>query len=551
MPLQETDQTPISRENPRQDVLSAPAVLIGTRETIPELVSQLGTMAAPPRAVGCILVEEVPESRRRHPVLGSIEDLPSLASNLGLRLGVVSLPASMGPTIRRIRATLASLGMAERFVPPLSELLSRAPVAGPSATSPNIDMEDLIGRTPHGIDRRAVARLLEGKRVLVTGAGGSIGSELVRIVATFHPERIILMERSENALFEIDRQLARRFPGVARAAVLHDVVDADRTLRLLVEHRPHVVFHAAAHKHVPLMEDHPSHAVENNFFGTKSIADASLATGAERFVMISSDKAVNPRSVMGATKRLAEMYVQGLHAQRRSTGGQHGTGHTTAFCMVRFGNVLGSACSVLPIWSGQIAEGGPVTVTDPRMTRYFMTIHEAATLVIQAAAMTRPDAPAAGVFVLDMGEPVRILELAQRLVVASGFEPEIVGPGAPRIEAPAADRAPMEIRVTGIRPGEKLHEELAYAAEQLAPTEHPGVNLWVGDADAVPNQAMLVAELSAVRSTHDRRTVLEAIRRHIPTLVAPADTTARSESEIPNRTNSSSKQSASVGGLAA
>jgi len=513
MAIPETNQSPIEQEGVRHDELTSPVVLIGTAETLRELMGQLGTMACPPRAVGCVLVDPVPAMRRVHPVLGSIADLPELASNLGLRVGVVSLPSSMGAAVRRVRAALAAAGMAERFVPPLSELLSRAPTRGTHSGVASIDTEDLIGRTPHGIDRRAVARLIEGKRILVTGAGGSIGAELVRIVATFRPERILLMERSENALFEIDRQLARRFPGVARAAIMHDVVDADRTLRLLVEHRPHVVFHAAAHKHVPLMEDHPAHAVQNNFFGTKSIADASMATGVERFVMISSDKAVNPRSVMGATKRLAEMYVQGLHSQRRASAGA-----PTAFCMVRFGNVLGSACSVLPIWAGQIAEGGPVSVTDPRMTRYFMTIHEAATLVIQAAAMTPQDSPTAGVFVLDMGEPVRILDLAQRLVVASGFEPEIVEAAGRTAAPPSDNHTAMQIQITGIRPGEKLHEELAYAAEQLAPTEHPGINLWVGDAESIPNLATLVADLSSVHSSHDRRVVIDAIGRYIPTL---------------------------------
>ncbi len=500
----------------RPDSRTLPAVLIGTPETVRELIGQLGAMETPPRAVGCVLVEPVPEGHRRHPVLGSLDDLPGIVARLGIGLGVVSLPSTMAPAVRRVRAMLGSLGVAERFIPPMSELMSRAPSAVIPAAAPAIDMEELIGRTPHGIDRRAVARLVEGRRVLVTGAGGSIGSELVRIAATFRPERIVLMERSENALFEIDRQLARRFPGVGRAAVLHDVVDADRTLRLLVEHRPHVVFHAAAHKHVPLMEDHPAHAVENNFFGTKSIADASLATGVERFVMISSDKAVNPRSVMGATKRLAEMYTQGLHAQSRGSMGST----PTAFCMVRFGNVLGSACSVLPIWTGQIAEGGPVTVTDARMTRYFMTIHEAAALVIQAAAMTRADAPSAGVFVLDMGEPVRILDLARRAVAASGFEP-VVRDGSGPAAAPAEPNA-LEIQLTGIRPGEKLHEELAYAAEQLAPTDHPGINLWIEDSERLPSIAAMVASLSAVRSSHDPGTVIETIGRYVPTLVPPA-----------------------------
>jgi len=279
--------------------------------------------------------------------------------------------------------------------------------AGPA---PRIDLAALIGRTPHEMDREAVGRVLRGRRVLITGAGGSIGGELARVAAEFEPSLLVLMERAENALFEIDRQMARHFPGVQRKAVLHDVVDAEATLRLCQKITPQVVFHAAAHKHVPLMEDHPAHAVTNNLFGTKSIADAAVAVGAERFVMISSDKAVNPTSVMGATKRLAEMYVRGLGgeiANRKSPIANEGQG--TRLSMVRFGNVLGSAASVLTIWAQQIAEGGPLTITDPRMTRYFMTIPEAATLVVQSAAL---EAGGVGVFVLDMGEPVRIVELA-------------------------------------------------------------------------------------------------------------------------------------------
>lgn len=482
-------------------------VLIGSAETVVPLAKQLALLADPPRVIGCVLVGEVPGHLRGGPVLGSLSELPLLHGVHGFQLGIISLPASMDADSRRARAILNELGIAERSVPPLAELL-RAPSSAPRHGTVTIDMAELIGRAPYGIDRKAVGRTLEGKRVLITGAGGSIGSELARLAATFRPACVQLMERSENSLFEIDRQIARRFPDVQRRAIFHDIVDPDRTLRVLVEHKPDVVFHAAAHKHVPLMEDHPAHAVDNNFFGTKSIADAALAVGAERFVMISSDKAVNPTSVMGATKRLAEMYVQALHRQVRR-GGAVGA---TRFCMVRFGNVLGSACSVLPIWTGQISEGGPVTVTDERMTRYFMTIHEAATLVMQSAAMC-PESPFAGVYVLDMGEPLRILDLARRLVSLHGYEPHIQ-PGTH--ETSGSDQPGLEIRLTGIRPGEKLHEELAYAAEQVRPTDHPGINAWIGENEDLPTPAAMVADLSSVRANSDRRAVLETIARHIP-----------------------------------
>ncbi|GJM18349.1 MAG: hypothetical protein DHS20C14_05620 [Phycisphaeraceae bacterium] len=276
-----------------------------------------------------------------------------------------------------------------------------------------------------------------------------------------------------------------------------------------------MVFHAAAHKHVPLMEDHPAHAVENNLFGTKSIADAAVAAGAERFVLISSDKAVRPSSVMGATKRLAERYVQSLAAQ---------PGQQTRLSMVRFGNVLGSAGSVLTIWGAQLAEGGPLTVTDERMTRYFMTIAEAASLVVQAAAFSGEGrAPAAArsgeVFVLDMGEPIRIVDLAARYAMACGYTPVLAGHTPPPTDCPV-----VEVVLTEARPGEKLHEELAYHAEQLAQTGHPGVQALaspgVPDADAM---ARTIEELGDIRGSADRRRVLELIRQHVADITPGGD----------------------------
>ncbi|MBL8764445.1 MAG: polysaccharide biosynthesis protein [Phycisphaerae bacterium] len=516
-------------------------ILVGTEETVRSLRAQLAAAAPELRPGGCVLV-------RRHgsaagltcdpglPVLGWTDELVAVAARCGVRWAIVSLPGAMSAALARARALLKQAGVSERLVPPLTELLAAGVGGvGGAAVAPGrsaLDPAELIARTPHGLDRRAVGRILTGKRVLITGAGGSIGSELSRLAAEFRPELLILVERSENALFEIDRQVASRFPDVPRRAVLHDVVDGRSTRDLLTSLRPHTVFHAAAHKHVPLMEDHPSHAVSNNVFGTRSIADAAAACGAERFVMISSDKAVNPTSVMGATKRLAEIYV-------RARAGAS----ATRMSMVRFGNVLGSACSVLPIWSSQLSEGGPVTVTDPRMTRYFMTIHEAALLVLQAAAMadagaatgalnagprltlaggaspSRPDA-SAPVYVLDMGEPVRILDLAVRFVRAHGLEARV--PGTP---APDPSRAAADIVFTGARPGEKLHEELAYAAENLAPTAHPGIHAWAGDGPderaRTERADEMIAALSEVRArpeapVPDRDAVLAVLRRYVP-----------------------------------
>lgn len=401
---------------------------------------------------------------------------------------------------------------------PLSEQISinhksqRGSVELPSdiATSfRGIDLAELVGRTPHQIDEPLISGVLRGQTVLVTGAGGSIGSELVRRIASFAPERIVLMERSENALFEIDRHLGEAFPGVERTALLHDVVDEAGTLEHLQRWMPSVVFHAAAHKHVPLMEDHPAHAITNNLFGTKSIADASAAVGAERFVLISTDKAVNPASVMGATKRLAERYVQSL-----------GTRVSTKMSMVRFGNVLGSNGSVLTIWADQIARGAPITVTDERMTRFFMTIPEAATLVLQAGAMSGREGRCGEVFVLDMGEPLSIFSLAKRFVRACGMDP-LVTSGTSDIPIATEGRTP--IIVTGARPGEKLHEQLSYEAEQLRTTAHAGI--WRLDHENAPNADALgamVDDLDAVRNERSRRAVLDAMSRHLPGLLAAA-----------------------------
>lgn len=395
--------------------------------------------------------------------------------------------------------------------------------------TPGIDPSLLIGRDPRPVDEPAERRArtaITAKRVLITGAGGSIGSEMARKVAALDPAELILMERSENALFEIDREIRDRFPRVKRRAMLHDVVDYDATMAWLLDIKPQTVFHAAAHKHVPIMEDHPAHAVNNNVFGTLAIADAARAARAERFVMISTDKAVNPRSVMGATKRLAEIYVRSLNHQpkkfgKRRTDLASASGAPTRFCTVRFGNVLGSAGSVIPVWEKQLAEGGPVTVTHPEMTRYFMTIPEAAMLVIQAGALSAEEANGAEVFVLDMGEPIRIVELAERLVRLHGFDPLLAEHGRDIVDrgGPGA----MPIVFTGVRPGEKLHEELAHASEELRPTPAGGVQAWAapaGEADAKAARAM-IALLEDVRHETSRERVLSVITRLCPTVGEP------------------------------
>ncbi len=522
-------------------------VIIGTEGTIRQVAGGMegvdGVVIAGAVVVGVPSVEcRVPSGESPVPVLGTVEDLPLLVGRFGLKMALVCLPASMGAERGRVERVLGVVGIPVRQVVALEDVIrgvegeegieasghqgietGKGIEGGHKFTgaAPSIDLAALIGRQPYEMDRGAISAILRGKCVLITGAGGSIGSELAKVAAEFEPSMLVLMERSENALFEIDRQIGRHFPGVIRKPVLHDVVDAEATLRACEKLRPQVVFHAAAHKHVPLMEDHPAHAVTNNLFGTKSIADAAVAVGAERFVMISSDKAVNPTSVMGATKRLAEMYVRGLGERAQGTG--HRAQGGTRLSMVRFGNVLGSAASVLTIWAQQIAEGGPLTITDPRMTRYFMTIPEAATLVVQSAAL-EAEGDGVGVYVLDMGEPVRIVELAERFVRAHGMAAKIVdarGFGVASTGSPQSRTSggTIDLVFTGIRPGEKLHEELAYAAEQLRPTAHPGVRAWAGPgfgADVAERMREMVDEMNAARFSQDPARVVGAIRKHVP-----------------------------------
>ena len=491
------------------------SIVVGTAQACSLVIRQLAALENAPTIVGVVLVDpQSTTSIEDLPVLGTTDDLIGLCASHEIASAIVTLPASHRSLWREISISLHRAGVIERFVPPMDELLSCAPQVAASPTvavgAPRIDLAKLVGRQAHSIDRDLVGQTLTNKAVLVTGAGGSIGSELVRQIATFSPSKIILMERAENALFEVDRQLKESFPQLDRVAVLHDVVDASRTLSLLERYRPQVVIHAAAHKHVPLMEDHPAHAVTNNVFGTKSIADASVAIGVERFVLISSDKAVNPVNVMGATKRLAEMYVQSLSKM---------IGIRTKLSMVRFGNVLGSACSVLPIWADQIAAGRPVTVTDERMTRYFMTIPEAATLVLQAGAMSGlDDQPSGEVFVLDMGEPINIFKLARRFIHACGYEPII---GQPMGSGCSPRSVPVIL--TGSRPGEKLHEQLSYDAEGLERTAHPGIYALDDATDVEPATIdTMIESMDTARLSHSRKAVLEEIGRYIPTMTGNA-----------------------------
>ena len=474
------------------------ALLIGPPAALRTLERQLDLLERRPVTIGWVVTTD--EGRESgDPIAGHVDQLEAIAARRPPAIALVTIPAVMKDQISAIRTRLRRLGVPDRFMPTLEDQLAGI---GPRSYL-DIESSALLDRAPRTIDAVAVRNVITARRVLITGAGGSIGSELARIVARFRPERLVLMDRSENALFEIDRQIARTNADLPRLAVLHDVVDTEGTLTVCRRQRPHVIFHAAAHKHVPMMEDHPLAAVDNNLFGTKSVADAADRAGTERFVMISTDKAVNPTSIMGATKRLAELYVQDLNQRSQ-----------TAYSMVRFGNVLGSSGSVLETWSKQIADGGPLTVTDPGMTRYFMTIPEAAALVIEAASLVDLTAPGGEVFVLDMGDPVRILDMAERFIRMHGLEPAARADDASR----GATRGPgvMQIAITGRRPGEKLHETLAYDGECMQPTRHPDIHIW---AIPPPGEGVVrdvLHGLGPELRNADPDTVAETIRRLVP-----------------------------------
>lgn len=374
-------------------------------------------------------------------VLGPTSELPRIALERGATQALITMANVPGSTIRRIRELCERAEIPVKIIPGLYEIVGgRVNLA----RMRDVAIEDLLGREAVQLDLEAIGRSLAGRVVMVTGAGGSIGSELCRQICRMSPSVLVLVERSENALFNIHRELVKAFPALTIVPCIADITDAPRIRELFAKHRPALVLHAAAHKHVPIIEWNPIEGVKNNIFGTRIVADLANEYGADAFVMISTDKAVNPSSVMGATKRAAELYVQSLSAHSK-----------TRFVTVRFGNVLGSAGSVVPIFREQIARGGPVTVTHPEMKRYFMTIPEASQLVLQAGAMGE----GGEIFVLDMGEPVKIVDLARDLITLSGLRPG----------------EDIEIVFSGIRPGEKLFEELAADEENADKTRHPKI----------------------------------------------------------------------------
>lgn len=440
-------------------------------------------------------------------VLGPREKIPQLVEQHAVERIIIAMPSVGADVIRETMAICRETGAELKMLPPVGELVSGRVRAQDVR---DVRIEDLLRREPVATDLSAISGYLRGKRVLVTGAGGSIGSELCRQVCNFAPAQLILLDHSENNVFEIDAELREKFPGATLIPVIADIRNRAKIERVFRQYEPDVVFHAAAHKHVPLMEANPDEAIANNVLGTRNVAEAAARYGAERFVMVSTDKAVNPGNVMGATKRMAELVVQamqaaqaqralqeaavGIEGERGRFSGRavaQGVPGGTRFVSVRFGNVLGSRGSVIPRFRKQIERGGPVTVTHPDMTRYFMTIPEAVQLIIQAAAIGE----GGEVFVLDMGEPVRIADLAHDLIRLSGLEPG----------------KDIEIVYTGVRPGEKLFEELVNGGETVRRTSHEKIMALNGgdvDVEAVWRTVQQFEELLGDdESARDARTL--------------------------------------------
>ncbi len=429
----------VDRELPRQRVL-----IVGAGDAAEMLVREIQARhESRYRPVGFLDDDLRKQGAHIHGVrvIGGVEDLPLVVTTREIDEVVIAIPSATGQQMRRIVDLCKSTGVRFKTIPGIDHLIDGRVTVSQLR---NVAIEDLLGREPVELDMQAISAEMEGHVVMVSGAGGSIGSELCRQVCRFEPSALVLVERTENNLFHIHRELLAKHPDVRLLPCVADVGDEPRMIELFAAHRPTAVFHAAAHKHVPMMEWNPGEAVKNNVFGTKTLADLADRYGVQRFVMISTDKAVNPTSVMGVSKRVAEIYVQALSQRSR-----------TRFVTVRFGNVLGSAGSVIPIFQEQIANGGPVTVTHPHMKRYFMTIPEASQLVLQAGTMGE----GGEIFILDMGEPVRIADLARDLITLSGLKPEV----------------DVEIRYTGVRPGEKLFEELSVDSENTDRTKHPKI----------------------------------------------------------------------------
>jgi len=427
------------------------------------------------------------------PVLGTRKDIARVVKGHNVDEVIIAMPSASGESVREIVQICEKSGVDLKIMPGVYDIIS-----GDISVNPirQVQVEDLLGRDPVSVDLEGVAGYVTGETVFITGAGGSIGSEICRQIAKFNPGKLVLIGHGENSIFDIEQELRAERPGIDYVTEILDIKDREKVFLVFERYQPGVVFHAAAHKHVPLMEKNPEEALKNNVVGTQNLAEAADKVKVKTFVSISTDKAVNPTSVMGATKRTVEMLIQSLDLRSQ-----------TKFVAVRFGNVLGSRGSVIPTFKRQIANGGPVTVTHPDMVRFFMTIPEATQLVIQAGAM----AQGGEIFILDMGKPVKIVDLAKDLIRLSGFEPEV----------------DIKIQFTGIRPGEKLYEELLTTEEGTTSTKHSRIFVAkpnVIDVEVLEELTHIVRERGSYLTRDEvielLQTVIPSFRKKVPKEVA-------------------------------
>ncbi|HET6609123.1 MAG TPA: nucleoside-diphosphate sugar epimerase/dehydratase [Rhodopila sp.] len=493
------------RRMPGQTPAASSALLVGSTEDADLFIRALSHDRRQALRVEGLIVSSNRQTGRRiqgRPILGSVADAQTVLRQMQAEgrlpgMLVFVTPELAGPRLARIVAEADRFGLLVRQAPRPTAL------ADPDQPRPvelrPVAIEDLLNRPQVPLDRDGMARLIQGRRVVVTGAGGTIGSELARQVAAFGPGTLILIDNGEYALWQIDLELAETHPGVTRKTMIADIRDEARIRAIFDETRPELVFHAAALKHVPMVEANPLEGLATNAAGTRHVADAARAVGSMAMVLISTDKAVNPTSVMGASKRLAEMYCQGLDIAAQAA-------HQGMRCItVRFGNVLGSTGSVVPLFQRQLTKGGPLTVTHPDMQRYFMTVREAVGLVLQASVLgvggaSLPSGENGGIFVLDMGEPVKIVDLARQMIRLAGLQPD----------------HDIEIRFTGLRPGEKLYEEMFHGKEPPVPTGYAGL-LMASPRTADPAiVARAIDEIGSACRGNQIRLALTLLSRLIP-----------------------------------
>ncbi len=418
------------------------------------------------------------------PVVDSPDRIEWVKSQYGIRRVIIAMPEAPAPRVREIVHRATDLDLKVEIVPSLVELTTgrvRANRIRP------VEVQDLLGRDSVSLDSDEIGRMIRDEVVLVTGAGGSIGAELAAQIAGYQPKRLLLVDQAEVQLFNLENRLLEEGHGHVFMPLVANVLDEERMRAVLKRHRPALIVHAAAHKHVPILEHQPSEALKNNTYATVLLADLAVEYGVARFVLVSSDKAINPRSVMGASKRLAEIYLQARQGRNE---------HRTRFMAVRFGNVLGSSGSVVPVFRQQIAAGGPVTVTHPQMKRYFMTIPEAAGLVLQCGTL----GTGGEIFVLNMGTPIKILDLAHQMIQLSGFRPDV----------------DIAIEFTGLRPGEKLFEELQHSTESHAETAHPKVLRFITTAPDYDRVRAFLDQLRTELYTVERNLLKERIVEMVP-----------------------------------